>query len=646
MGGVKVASSVISLAALLWLIVFFQMKDLNYLLSLSSRGEKTAVSVNNIDNDKAGAWERMKNEETQQAAFEFVMSRKKAYEAHGFLHWGMRGMGYLYLEHDMILAAIPPSNPQEGKQHVAIVNVHPSGRALPKNECHLWTIWVRVMGPEIFAGSAEAVVGERNNSCCWTFEFDLKVPGTYFIDSKVLLYNAKDGKFTPEMVCNSTEGEMPIEIKNHFKKRASFQGFKLYNPELSCCELCSRQQHCQYWSTPPSRLENPAKHTNGCEFYYDDKVPDQAIPKSYLLGDIAVNYSLPKKRPQEKVKHVYGTSHRQPTSQFVGCGWSNMFTLDFPCLDGSKDDNIFVTQDSFTLVSSEDLTKIEPQDNLPLCSSQQESLAVSHGRWVIEPWPSPELCPDPMRPNEKFSKRFDIMEFDPERPQCWHRDDLQRIGQRCIEMNCELIHRESKMKTRLKATERWFGVFRQHTCDYLEFTAQQLQQCINRRKLASFQTKGASIANFLGEYLKVRLDRLHLYNASNDGISVILGTESLTHRCKKPGLPDFTTMAPVRNNTKFFVMNGFYVSSEREVHIHMERLLRMSQAAERRLVPKGYKILNAFDMSAAMTYDTATQMDGLHIIGPTMKMVITKMFHYLCKDVVKGSRVGSAESKS
>ena len=37
-------------------------------------------------------------------------------------------------------------------------------------------------------------------------------------------------------------------------------------------------------------------------------------------------------------------------------------------------------------------------------------------------------------------------------------------------------------------------------------------------------------------------------------------------------------------------------------------------------------------MSAAFTYDTATQNDGMHIIGPTMKMIITKIFHFLCLD--------------
>jgi hypothetical protein len=38
----------------------------------------------------------------------------------------------------------------------------------------------------------------------------------------------------------------------------------------------------------------------------------------------------------------------------------------------------------------------------------------------------------------------------------------------------------------------------------------------------------------------------------------------------------------------------------------------------------------------AFTYDSATQMDGMHIVGPPMKMIVTKLFHYVCKDVVDG----------
>lgn len=39
----------------------------------------------------------------------------------------------------------------------------------------------------------------------------------------------------------------------------------------------------------------------------------------------------------------------------------------------------------------------------------------------------------------------------------------------------------------------------------------------------------------------------------------------------------------------------------------------------------------------AFTYEAATQNDGMHFIGPPMKMIVTKLFHHLCHDVVNGT---------
>jgi hypothetical protein len=68
-------------------------------------------------------------------------------------------------------------------------------------------------------------------------------------------------------------------------------------------------------------------------------------------------------------------------------------------------------------------------------------------------------------------------------------------------------------------------------------------------------------------------------------------------------------------------------------------MVQVTQLAAEVLTPKGYKMLNALDLSAAWTYDTATQFDGMHIIGPPMKMIISKFFHYICQDIVPGSRI-------
>jgi hypothetical protein len=73
---------------------------------------------------------------------------------------------------------------------------------------------------------------------------------------------------------------------------------------------------------------------------------------------------------------------------------------------------------------------------------------------------------------------------------------------------------------------------------------------------------------------------------------------------------------------------------------HVARMIKYSTIVPKIMEPKGYKMINTFDMSAAFPYDTATQMDGMHVIGPPMKMVVTKLLHqHMCVGVVEGSRV-------
>jgi hypothetical protein len=97
---------------------------------------------------------------------------------------------------------------------------------------------------------------------------------------------------------------------------------------------------------------------------------------------------------------------------------------------------------------------------------------------------------------------------------------------------------------------------------------------------------------------------------------------------------------------------------------------RYNRLLSQLIEPKGLKMINAFDMTAgtvclsvilytifftprkpqhsmasntcltvAFTYDSATQMDGMHMIGPPMKMLVTKLFHHLCSGIVPGSTV-------
>jgi hypothetical protein len=189
------------------------------------------------------------------------------------------------------------------------------------------------------------------------------------------------------------------------------------------------------------------------------------------------------------------------------------------------------------------------------------------------------------------------------------------------------------------------GVWRQTSCDYYEYTNQLLQQCIDQRKITEFQVTGRSIAEYINQYLQMRLQGLELYDKEDkkQGIKITLSTLSLLHLSLSTNeelrqhFSEMDDIDPTRE--EFYWMSGYYLSSERDTYAITDRMVQVTQLAAEVLTPKGYKMLNALDLSAAWTYDTATQFDGMHIIGPPMKMIISKFFHYICQDIVPGSRI-------
>lgn len=574
----------------------------------------------------------------------FVLQRQQAYESVGMGSlWKMRGLGYLYTNRDIVLAGVlPPTNSTSvGPLSIRIVNAHPKA-TMAKDDCDKLTIWVRVAGPEIFAGSATArPFPSIDSSCYWTFDVNIEVPGVYHIDAKALLWNGK----TPDMSKNKCQVQhntkVSRDIREQYPIHYGFQGFKVYFPDRVCCEICSRMRpYCKYWSSPPWKLPDPNHVMNGCELFFDQATPDDFIPRSHLLGDLQ-NVTLPHRRKLNTVEIFSGQPHSSESAYFVGCGWSQWFTLDFPCVSGELDDKVYFSTDSLQISGTGTVpTATEP---LPLCTLENERMGQSTGRWVREPWPKPEACPGTMEPDVQIT-RFSVMKHDGLRPHCWHRDDLTLIGHNCVEMNCRLIRGSSKWISPMRSSH-WNGVWRERTCDYLEYTDEQLQKCIDLRKIISMTTIGQSIASYLDVYLKQRVGHLRFFQNTSDpeAINVALSTMSMLHHAGDPDEPLRTKWTSELQKTapdqELFVVSGFYLSSERETHTHVERMLQLSNILDDVAELTGSRFLNAFNLSAAFTFDTATQFDGMHLIGPPMKMIITKLFHHLCKSVVDGLRL-------
>jgi hypothetical protein len=595
------------------------------------------------------------------AAMNFILERKQVYKDRNRLYsWPLRGIGYLYEQHGVILAGKYTYVTSSKKHSVHIRNVQ------EKNvNCSDIVIWVRVNGPnDIFAGQAQAVhtpanlsndrgISGSSSECHWEFDFDARVSGSYNIDAKLLEFqpNVPRPIQCPLVTTNAS-------IVEPFPVRTSFLGFKMYRVKEMCCEICSRLAgHCKAWATPiPAFPRGPKTFARqGCELYFENETSLGVIPISPMIAKLNrtnhTEFDVPVEQHEEK---VYGLPHHNDTSYFLGCGWNYWFTLDFPCLSGALDDNIFFGNDTVELIDVDEtstmaLIKRENAtlEESSLCSIESESFANHSGRWVREPWPTEEECPHPYQTIDKplfGSEGYSFDDGSPSKiygnddPNCFRRDDhLSFYDHTCIEMNCAMIEPSSLWKSWLHEERKWNGHWKHDSgCSYRQYTGTELQQCIDRRKLHGFEVEGRSIGEMIRGYLTQRFENITFYNNTelNDGTTVTISTFGILHYCYEPErLKEFFEDAPnVTGNEEFFWVSGYFLSSEREILCLSSRLREFSVLGENYLTPKGYKMINAYDMTAAMTYDTAAQRDGMHINGPPLRMILTKILHYLCSD--------------
>lgn len=430
------------------------------------------------------------------------------------------------------------------------------------------------------------------------------------------------------------------------RSRSSFVGafvgafVAVRESNLQTIQICNRlSPHCKFWTSPPAKLKESSYFNNGCEIYFDSTVPENEIPRSWIMGDINLTTNMQDPGPHRLLAAdtVFGMPISGVDPQyFLGCGWSYWFTLDFPCLSGEKDDQIFLVNGTFD-VTTAPTASTASNEPPPLCTPTTERMGNSKGRWVQER----DDCP-PQEQDPDFSHRFPIYKHDGERPHCWNREDITQIGQLCVEMNCAFIDTSRYWNSRARVKD-WYGVWREKDCDYLEFTDKQLQQCMTAKKITKIKVEGKSIAENLRVFVDQRLTPLNLYTNLTDreAAEITVTTLSLLHHTMESDRTvrrDFRSLPNATKRRQFYYMSGYFTSSEREPYTHMERMKSLNFLADEVLIPKGYKPLNAFDPSAAWAYDADGQRDGMHIVGPPVRAAVTKLFHYICSDVVEGSR--------
>ena len=178
-----------------------------------------------------------------------------------------------------------------------------------------------------------------------------------------------------------------------------------------------------------------------------------------------------------------------------------------------------------------------------------------------------------------------------------------------------------------------------YDCTYYDITDKELQTCVAEKGISSIDVEGASISGILRAYLSQRLQNITLLNETEvlNSTKVTISTLKMPHllwgkssQMSRTDLMNKPDISADSNEERYFI-TGFFYTSEREPHVQVDRSLLYSQMAYDTLTPKGYKMINAFDNTAAFSYDTGGQFDGLHIIGPPIRSIMTKFFHHLCE---------------
>ena len=617
-------------------------------------------------------------------ALAFVLDRKRAYDAKKRLpQWPLRGVGYLYQHYNMTLAAKLTQKPILGRNVLAIHNLQ-SSPSSSSFDCQRLTIWVRVNGPEIHAGSAKPIAS-NSSKCHWEFDFLLQQPGTYKLEAKVLVVNDVTADVRQESILQvlgpsqiKHDNKVPVE---QFPFHAGFPGFDMdprVPASLACAEVCSRVHRCVYWSTPAVEY---LKH-GGCELYFQPlaKQTPQATHStppanaSYSASALTApfSYIFPEMQvvPSESQSFVAGTTSHGPrpsdakhaTMYHVGCGWSFWLIGVSPCLSAELDDAVYLPENHFSFETAPATTNQRERvqtdkqsasrrsqtitSELPLCDIDEHETR-DEGRWVKLPYPYHDKCP--VRYEENVKEHYDvlrdyrIMENIPDQPACYFRENMTAIAGKCHMNGCALS-RAYSWHSELQKLQRFNGKWQNHHCDFLELLDTELQFCLTHRQIVDIQAIGDDeMAPILNDYLKQRLRPLRFFNAFKENtpvtetLNITINTLGISHWMHH-GTRDMW-MAAFEKTKKLaeedtvgrerYWVEHMYTSSERHPLATTDRAAVLNEDAAS-VFPKGK--ISSYGLSTAFAYDASMEDDGLRIIGPPMKAVVTKLFHYVCKD--------------
>ncbi|KAL3816859.1 hypothetical protein ACHAXA_005137 [Cyclostephanos tholiformis] len=459
---------------------------------------------------------------------------------------------------------------------------------------------------------------------------------------------ASDEEQLVALLAMNAEFVRDVASMGNYTHHRGIRGFKFYGIEDACCTACARSRNCKMYSIPG------ALYFDECELYFDGIEDDvDFLDRDYgsFLGRER-NYSYTRQDPLEfpsirgrrgrgrrklaissdelnkvtwpvKMNPLQGFPPRRgandtpgvEVSYFLGCGWSSLMSFESPCHYPS-DDLVFGSGQKVNVVPNPKITADAPEyavNELRSCLLVDERLDVSNGRWVRYPYPDASFCgSSEYDTNDGQFTIFRFRYFGDKDPICWHRDDLTQIANGCAEPGCKFVVNHRWM-TDLKRDSKWFGWWKSYSCDYREMGDADIQRCIDLKNISKIETRGASLKNVVDSYMSQKLQNINMTTNTNN--IVILDTLKMPHLLwhksvnehRNDLMNDFPNVT-ANGGGEYYFLSGFTFTSEREPHVQIDRSLQFSKMAYDILTPKGYKMINAFDVTAAFAFDTDGQV--------------------------------------
>jgi hypothetical protein len=256
---------------------------------------------------------------------------------------------------------------------------------------------------------------------------------------------------------------------------------------------------------------------------------------------------------------------------------------------------------------------------------------VGDGRWVKSLWF--QNCSMELAKTASHFPQYQHRNEEPE--ECWIYDRL--IGNDC-QNGCPRNPERNLWRSSLmeENEDRLFPfIWKPYDCDLVLYTDEVLAQCMRTHGYAKPVVLGDSVAEFFAEYVNMRFDALD--PAIYGDKPVVIDNLWLMHSIWNYNNAEWNSALQnkqglLQDGAKGIWLNGPFLSSEREVHCTQGRMGLFVDIARPVLKGRGWNEVDWRNISMAVSYESATQYDGLHVVGSSMKVAFHLAMHTMCAD--------------